>query len=151
MVTVIAVILCMDCQCYHGDGYCSDIVCVFAVCRGVASLELPYSGHVYGVGIGSAGEVVVESEDTAHVYMYQYDAGRFSLLWRKSRPERAREGCWPCVTPDGQLYLYSSVTTKHELYTAQLQYTGTSYEGVLLACLSQQRRALRKRTADRSG
>jgi len=124
------------------------LCCVFAVCHGVGALDLPYTGR-WGVGIGSAGEVVVESKDTAHVYMYQYDAGRFSLLWMKSRPERARERCEPCVTPDGQLYLHTAGgLDKHELYTAQLQYTGTSHEGWLRACLSQQRRAVRKETAD---
>ena len=131
-------------------GYCANIVCfVFAVCRVEASLDLPYRGY-YGVGIGDEGEVVVVSWDTPRdLYKYKHEAGSFSLLWRKSRPQTVQEDCSPCVAPGGDMFLHSDGLRKHHRYTAQLQDMEEAYEGWLQACLTQQRRAVRKQRDDR--
>ena len=127
------------------------ILCVFvlAVCHGVCSLDVPDRGHYDGVGIGIAGQVFVASEDTDDVRMYRCEAGSISLMWTKKRPQNTRANCWPCVSPDGELFLNNADRpTKHERYTAQLQETGAWYDGHLLAWLTEDRRAVRKETDD---
>ena len=87
--------------------------------------------------------MIVESRDTPELYKYKYEAGKFSLLWKKPRPATAEKFCYPLFATDGDIYTHSDGLSKHHRHSGDLLLKA-SHKGELRLSMSQDRRAIRK-------